>query len=94
MLYPSPEEQYIAKEELLELIDKASRKMDILLAATFKRPEIYDAWYAKVIERTPMRVIAAAQGISRYAVGNRIRAAKEIIAGLQRQMHLVDDEGE
>jgi hypothetical protein len=89
--YPSPEEDYIRQDEIEELLMKAQKQLSTLIKLTFHRLEIYEAWYAREIERVPVKYIATAQKISPYKVRKRINTAKDIILNMRRKFKKIDD---
>jgi len=88
---PSPEENIINQEELMEKVEEASRKIDLLVKMTFRRQEIFDAWYAFNVLSATITAIANAQKISWYQAKKRINTADEIVITQRQALHKIDD---
>jgi len=88
---PSPEEEYIKREELLEFTEETFKKTNLLIKLAFRRQEIFDAWYAHTIQSATITAIAAAQQISWTAAKKRINTANKIVLSFQHTLHKIDD---
>ena len=87
MNHPSPEEEYIKREDQQDFYLRA----DLLARLIFKQQDIFDAWFQARVLSNPIAAISRTQNVSFYHVKKRIDTAEAILRNFQSSLRRIDD---